>query len=273
MASEAWPVIVLDTETTGIDVEKDRIVEISIQAGAAKDAACWTQRINPGIPIPAGATETHGITDADVAKCPPFRDFAGEIGRRLTEAKVIVGYNIRRFDIPLLLAELQRAGAKPVDLNGKHLIDVLCLWQNCEPRTLESAHRRFVGTELEGAHGAEADTRATGRVLKGMMKAFGLENSYEALARKSGSNFIGFSNHFQWQEGVAVFGFGKYRGQPLHVVAGENPGYFDFILSKDFPKHVHEISGELIRRSGRSFVLEEFHAWLVEGYGGPPNNE
>jgi len=271
---ETWSVIVFDTETTGIDVQNDRIVEISIQSGTSDDGPCWTQRINPGIPIPPEATATHGISDADVASCPPFAAVASLVRKRLSEAQVVIGYNSRRFDIPLVAAELERAGEKAVDFLGKQIIDVLCLWQNCEPRTLSNAHLRFAGKPLDGAHGAEHDTRGTGRVLSGMIRDFKLENTWEALAKKSATNSIGLSNHFQWQDGVAVFGFGKFRGQPLHLIAFQEPDYIDYILKKDFPRHVLDICGEVVRRRCvAAFDLDHFNAWLVETYGPPPRDD
>lgn len=271
MTDKTTGVIVIDTETTGVDVSRDQIIEITIQAGTAEDAECWTRRIKPSVAIPPAATAVHGISDADVADCPPFQAFAGEISRRLGEAEVIIGYNMRRFDLPLVLAELERAGERLPDLSAKCLIDVYCLWQNCEPRTLSDAHRRFVGQPLDGAHGAEGDTRGTARVLTGMVKAFGLGADWAGLAEKSATNWLGFSSHFQWQEGVAVFGFGKHRGKALHAVGAQDPGYFEFIIGNDFPSHVVAISRELLRRrDGGLFSVVEFHAWLVASYGGPP---
>lgn len=274
MAADAWSIIVLDTETTGVDVQNDQVVEISIQAGTKETAECWTQRLRPDVPIGPEAEAKHGISMADVAKCPRFNAVAGKVRGLLEGASTIIGYNIRKFDLPLIAAELERAGEKAPDLNGKNIIDVFVLWQNCEPRTLESAHQRFAGSILEGAHSAEADTRATVRVLKGMVKAFALENTVEALAKRAATNWIGPSNHFQWEKGVAVVGFGKHRGMTACAMAEEAPGYLEFIISKDFPKHVVEISTRLLKLAARGQVESvSFHAWLIENYGPPPAAE
>lgn len=274
MESENWSVIVIDTETTGTDVEHDQIVEISVQAGTKKDSECWTQRLKPDVPIAPEAEAKHGINAAAVANCPRFAKVASKVRKLLEGANAIIGYNLRKFDLPLIAAELSRAGEVVPDLNGKHIIDVLVLWQNCEPRTLESAHKRFVGSVLEGAHGAEADTRGTVRVLKGMVKAFGLETSVEALAKRAATNWIGPSNHFQWKNGTAIVGFGKHHGSLACVVAEQSPGYLEFIISKDFPKHVVEISMKLLKLSARGRVESDtFHAWLIENYGPPPAAE
>jgi len=274
MESENWSVIVIDTETTGTDVERDQIVEISVQAGTKKDSECWTQRLKPDVPIAPEAEAKHGIGAAAVANCPRFAKVAGKVRKLLEGATAIIGYNLRKFDLPLIAAELKRAGEAVPDLNGKHIIDVLVLWQNCEPRTLESAHKRFVGSVLEGAHGAEADTRGTVQVLKGMVKAFALENTIEALAKRAATNWIGPSNHFQWEKGVAVVGFGKHRGMTACAMAEEAPGYLEFIISKNFPKHVVEISTRLLKLAARGQVDSvSFHAWLVESYGGPPPSD
>lgn len=272
--NESWSVIVLDTETTGTDVQRDQVVELSILAGTKDDAECWTERLRPDVEIHPEASAKHGITAADVKDCPRFKDVASQVRGFLEGAKVIIGYNLRKFDLPLLEAEFERAGEQAPDLNGKHVIDVLCLWQNCEPRTLESAHKRFVGTPLEGAHGAEADTRGTVRVLKGMVKAFELDRSLEAIAKRAATNWIGPSNHFQWQKGTAVVGFGKHHGVAACTVALQARDYLEFIVSKDFPRHVVEISKKLLTLSGRGRIESEtFHAWLVASYGPPPAGE
>lgn len=267
-------VLVLDTETTGTDVQNDQVVELSMMDGIKKDAPCWTVRIKPHVAISPEAQAKHGISMEDLAGCESFSAYAGKVKAKLEAADVLVGYNLRKFDLPLLQAELCRAGVGEAELSGKHLVDVYCLWQNCEPRTLESAHKRFVGGDLDGAHSAEADTRATAAVLKGMARAFKVEETWNGLAKASATNWIGASNHFQWQAGVAVVGFGKHRGKPLEVLAETEPGYLDFIIGRDFPKHVVAICERMVKLSadGR-LTRERLTAWLVEEFGAAPSEE
>lgn len=234
-------VIWFDLETTGTDPYQDRIVEIAMITDSPGDLAGprFETRINPGVPIPASATEIHGITDEDVADERTFAELAPRIqelvGSGLT---VLAGYNIRRFDTILLDAELKRAGERglPRDEYGRiatREIDLYQIWQRCEPRTLVSASSRFAGVDLEDAHSAGADTRVLPKVLAGMASEYGLSLSdVSELARLSiPDGALDRDHRFAREEdGTVVFAFGKHKDKP----ASSQPGYLRWMLSKDF---------------------------------------
>ncbi len=231
--------IIIDTETTGLNTSSDQIVEICISVNDAPKV--W--RVRPTVAIPATATAVHGITDADVAACPPFAAVAAEIVAVMSAAEVIVGFNLR-FDLDIIQAELERAGAPRLDLAAKQVVDVLRLWHHVEPRTLVAAHERFVGAQLDNAHAASVDVAATGRVLSAMLDRFGMtDRAWPELAAIANpfsgrANWIGPSHHIQWENGVAILAFGKHRGARLDQV---DPGFLRWVLGKDFPHHVKEV--------------------------------
>ena len=161
-------IVIFDVETTGIDPARDQVIELCVQFGLEGEARTW--RIKPSVPISPGAQAVHGIAMADLADCPAFGDVATEIIEVFRTAEVLVGYNLA-FDIDMLQAELVRIGRPMLDLTDKKIVDPFRLWQQCEPRSLQHAHLRFVGNEFEAAHSATADVAATGRVLQGMLRA------------------------------------------------------------------------------------------------------
>lgn len=176
--------MIFDVETTGTDRIRDQVIELGVQfgldGGGPGESRVW--RIRPSCPIDPGAQAVHGISMEDLEGCPPFAQVAREIRDVIDGARVLIGYNLA-FDIEMLQAELERAGLSPVELAGKQLVDPLRLWQRCEPRSLQAAHRRFVGQEFAAAHSASADAAATGRVLRGMLAHFNLAADWTAIAR------------------------------------------------------------------------------------------
>ena len=178
-------VVIFDVETTGTDRAHDQIIELCVQLGldgpgGAGASRVW--RIRPSCSIHPDAQAVHGISMEDLVGCPAFGDVARDIRAVIDGARVLVGYNLA-FDIDMLQAELHRAGLSPLDLAGKQLVDPLRLWQRCEPRSLQAAHRRFVGQEFPAAHSASADAAATGRVLRGMLSHFKLAGDWTAIAQ------------------------------------------------------------------------------------------
>lgn len=262
--------VVLDVETTGKEVSRDQIVEISLLVGLDVDAECRGWRIKPSIPIHPEAEKVHGITAEAVANCPTFREAAPTFVPILINADVIVGYNVA-FDLDVLQAELERAGLDRLDLTGKHVVDVLRLWHHVEPRTLVAAHERFVGAPLENAHAASVDVAATSRVLDAMLTQFGLlHKSWPELSALANpfaarANWIGPSNHLQWDGAHAVFGFGKHRGVRIALADG---GFLQWVLGKDFPPHVKAIVREAFRRQP-----DDLDAWIAERFPRPAQQE
>lgn len=172
----ATRIAVFDCETTGIDPNHDQVIELCVQHGLAEDARRTTWRIRPSVPIHPAAQAVHGIALADLAACPTFADIADEVAAAFASVDVFVGYNIA-FDIDMLQSEYRRLGRPPLELAGKKIVDALRLWQQFEPRSLQHAHRRFVGDSFAQAHSASADVAATGRVLSGMLRQFKLDEA------------------------------------------------------------------------------------------------
>jgi DNA polymerase-3 subunit epsilon len=227
--------VVLDLETTGVDPQTDRIVEVSVlKILPGGNRQHHTRRLNPGIPIPATATAIHGITDADVAGEPSFRQVATALEAFLRGCD-LCGFNIKRFDLRLLYAEFQRAGV-PFDLEGRALVDPQEIFHHFERRDLTAAVRFYLDRAHDEAHSAAADVLATAEVLDAMLGRYAeLPRSAEDLhvhfkdpkAVDSNGKFVRVNNEIR-------FAFGKYKGQPLAVVARESPGYLRWMLSGDF---------------------------------------
>ena len=179
------PIIFFDLETTGINITSDRIVEISyLKVYPNGKEIATTYLVNPERPIPAEATAVHKITNEMVADKPTFKEIAKLIAKDI-EGCDIAGYNSNRFDVPLLMEEILRAGVE-IDLSKRKFIDVQTIFHKKEQRTLTAAYKFYCGKELIGAHGAEADTKATYEVLKGKLDKYDdLENSVEFLAEFS----------------------------------------------------------------------------------------
>lgn len=164
------PLVIFDLETTGLDVEEDRIIQISlIQVPATGEIETWTRLVNPGVPIPPDASAVHGITDETVAQACPFATLAPAVAPRVND-KPLVAYNGVHFDTPLLAAEMKRAG---VPFTPGPIIDPFRIWKRLEGRGLPAALERFTGETLEGAHSAEADSIACMKVLAGILSEFG----------------------------------------------------------------------------------------------------
>jgi DNA polymerase III subunit epsilon len=261
-------IIVFDCETTGIDFTRDQVIELCVQHGLGDDdrAHSRTWRIKPAVSIHPAAQAIHGISMEDLASCASFADYADEIAQVFAAADVIVGYNLS-FDIDMLQAEYTRIGRPYLDLSGKQIVDAFRLWQQCEPRSLQHAHRRFVGDEFAAAHSASADVAATGRVLVGMLRHFQLDNQdWSQIAQfcdPGRASWVGPSRHLRWDNEVIVFGFGKHAGAAVHeLAAGPDRGFLTWVVGKDFPPHVAEICKAALERNS-----DEFVAWARQRYG------
>lgn len=265
--------VIFDVETTGTDSRRDQVIELCVQFGL-DGGPSQTWRIKPSVPISPGAQAVHGISAEDLECCPSFGQVAGAVREVFQQAEVLVGYNLA-FDIEMLQAEFARLGQPPLDLTGKHVVDPFRLWQQREPRSLQDAHKRFVGGEFGSAHSATADVAATGRVLQGMLTQFALGDGgavewgqWAEIARvcePEREAWVGSSRHIRWDDnGRLVIGFGKHAGVPLSELArGPDAGYLQWISSKDFPVHVREICRRALELDG--VALEE---WVRRTYGG-----
>ncbi len=243
------PLAFFDLETTGISVQRDRIVELCI-AKAKPDGSVEikTKRINPGISIPLEASLIHSIYDDDVKDCPNFKQIAKSLAQFL-EGCDLAGFNSNRFDIPMLVEEFLRADVD-FETSNRRMIDAQRIFHMMEPRNLTAAYKFYCGKNLEGAHGAEADTLATLEVLDAQVQHYDgviikndkgedwspVKNDMDALHQITSANLVDFAQRMAFnKEGVEVFNFGKHTGKPVTRVLKEEPTYYDWIMKGEFP--------------------------------------
>lgn len=237
------PIIFFDLETTGTSITHDRIVEISmIKLMPNGEERVRTLRVNPGMPIPAEATAVHHITDADVADKPPFKAIAKDLAASFTGCD-IAGFNSNRFDIPMLAEEFGRAGVS-FDFSRPRFIDVQTIFHKKEQRTLVAAYKFYCGKDLEEAHSANADTRATYEVLLAQLERYAdLPRDVEGLSDYSSQNRnVDLMGRVILNDNnVEIINFGKYKGQPVVEVLRRDPGYYSWILQGDFPQNTKDV--------------------------------
>jgi DNA polymerase-3 subunit epsilon len=245
------PLVFFDLETTGINVTKDRIVEIAlirVNTNGSEDTK--TLRINPTIPIPKDASSVHKIFDEDVKDAPTFKEVAKEIAQFI-EGCDLAGFNSNKFDVPLLAEEFLRADID-IDLRKRKLIDVQTIFHKMEQRTLSAAYKFYCNESLENAHAAMADTKATYEVLKAQLEKYDeLENDMAFLEK--------FSTHHKHADFMGriilnkkdeeVINFGKYKGETVESVLEKDPGYYGWIMNADFPLYTKKIFTEIRLRS------------------------
>ncbi|SDG70923.1 3'-5' exonuclease [Psychroflexus sediminis] len=237
------PICFFDLETTGTNISKDRIVEISIlKVFENNNKESYTWKVNPGIPIPKETTAIHGISDEDVANEPKFEELAPKINAMIKGCD-LAGYNSNRFDIPLLAEEMLRVGID-FDLKKVNAVDVQTIFHKKEKRTLEAAYKFYCDKDLTDAHSAEADTNATYEVLKSQLDRYpDLENDTKWLsaysAHKKFADLAGFIILNKKDE--EVFGFGKFRGKKVEDILEKEPGYFGWIQNSDFPLYTKKV--------------------------------
>jgi DNA polymerase-3 subunit epsilon len=237
------PICFFDLETTGIDVARDRIVEISIfkiYPNGTKESKTWL--VNPTIPIPPQSTAVHGISDEKVANEPTFDALASQVHNMIKDSD-LAGFNSDRFDIPLLAEELLRAGVD-FDMKNRVSVDVQTIFHKMEERTLSAAFKFYCGQSLENAHSAEADTMATYEILKSQLDRYeNLENDMKSLSefttRKKSVDFAGFIA--MNTEGKEIFTFGKHKGALVEDIFDKEPGYFGWIQNADFPLYTKKV--------------------------------
>lgn len=241
------PIAFFDLETTGLNISKDRIVEIAIlkvNVNGSEEKKCL--RVNPGMPIPKESSDIHGITDEDIKDAPVFKEVAKDIAKFI-EGCDLGGYNSNRFDIPLLAEEFLRADVD-IDMRKRKFVDVQTIFHKMEQRTLSAAYRFYCEKELVGAHGADADTMATYEILKSQLDRYSdLENDIASLSefttQVKNVDFAGFIALDK--NGVEIFNFGKNKGKSVEKVLTEQPGYYAWIMNADFPLYTKKVLTEL----------------------------
>ena len=238
------PIIFFDLETTGVDVSKDRIVEICyIKVWPNGNEVSRTMRINPGMHIPEQSSAVHGIKDEDVKDCPIFKDVAKDIANDFMGCD-IAGFNSNRFDLPMLAEEFLRAQVD-IDLTRHRAIDVQVIYHKLEQRTLSAAYKFYCGAELVNAHSALADTRATYEILKAQLDHYPevLKNDMDFLSQFSSfTRNVDFAGRMVYDDaGNELINFGKYKGERVDVVLARDPGYYAWIMNGDFPLNTKQV--------------------------------
>lgn len=230
------PLVFFDLETTGLDLKRDRIVEMAlIKMTPHGDVLERVRRFDPEMPIPPEATAVHGITNEDVADEEPFCRRARGLAEIL-EGCDLSGFNIRRYDLPMLLQEFKRCGV-PFSLEGRRVIDVQNIFHREEPRDLSAAARFYLGREHEEAHTALGDIRTSAAVLGAQLERYetlprdldGLHEYCEEYAPIRTELDRWFSSPEDGRE----FRRGKHSGRRLDEVARTDPGYLEWMLGAD----------------------------------------
>ena len=244
------PIAFIDLETTGVTVSTDRIVEIAV-VKISPDGTKVVKRklVNPLMPIPAGSTAVHGISDEMVKDAPSFKQIANEV-KQFLENCDLGGYNSNRFDIPMLIEEFLRAGIE-FSIEGTKLVDVQKVFHMMEQRTLSAAYKFYCSKVLEGAHGAEADATATWEVLEAQLERYPqLGDTVESIVKITGEeDIVDFARRFIKVNGIEIFNFGKHKGKPVTQVLKEEPQYYDWMMKGDFAMNTKQKLTEILNRT------------------------
>lgn len=238
------PIVFFDIEATGLNIATDRIVELcllKVYPDGSEEAL--TQRFNPGIHISEEATAVNGIKDEDVANSPSFKEKANEIANKFKGCD-IAGFNSNHFDIPLLVEEFIRAGVQ-FDISACKFIDVQNIYHKMEKRNLSAAYKFYCDKDLENAHTAQADTKATYEVLQAQLDRYGeqLENNVAFLSNFSRrNNNVDLAGRVVYNdEGIEIINFGKHKGRPVAEVLRREPSYFSWIMQGDFTQNTKQV--------------------------------
>ncbi|GAB4127871.1 MAG: 3'-5' exonuclease [Raineya sp.] len=242
------PLVFFDLETTGTNIAKDRIVEFAfLKVMPNGNREMRAKKINPQMPIPLRSSQVHGIYDKDVQDAPTFKQVAKELAYFL-EGADLAGFNIIRFDVPMLVEEFLRSGVD-FSMNNRRLIDAQKIFHLMEPRSLSAAYLFYCGKKLEDAHSAEADTMATFEVLQSQISHYqgvkikdknGQEyepiiNDMEALHQITAEKIVDFAGTMIFNEqGEEIFNIGKHKGKLVVEVLKADPGYYDWYQKADF---------------------------------------
>jgi len=257
--------VFFDIEATGLNVIKDRIVQLAMIkfSPELEEPEEWTMLINPGaVLISEEAYGVHGISAAMVANKPTFDQLAKKVFDFIGDAD-LAGYNSDRYDIPMLMEELFRAGFE-LTLDNRKTIDVQKIFYKMEPRTLSAAYKLYCNKQIENAHDALEDVRATVEVLQGQIKRYEkvdfidgdgythptpIKNDMDALASFThDKRTVDATQRFKYNpKGEVIFNFGKYNGQNAAQVLKNDRQYYNWILEKDFSAQVKQIVKKLVK--------------------------
>lgn len=243
------PLAFFDLETTGVNIARDRIVELSVvKALPNGETEIRTRRVNPEMPIPLESSLIHGIYDEDVKDCPTFKSLAKNLAVFL-EGCDLAGFNSNRFDIPMLVEEFLRVGVE-FDVKNRKCVDTQRIFHMMEPRNLAAAYKYYCGKTLIGAHGAEADTLATFEVLQGQIAKYEgvkipdskgndyepVKNDVSVLHELTASKIVDFAGRMTLNDkGEEIFNFGKHNGKKVADILKSEPSFYDWMMKADFP--------------------------------------
>ncbi|BDD09796.1 DNA polymerase III subunit epsilon [Fulvitalea axinellae] len=243
------PLVFFDLETTGTNISHDKIVEYAfIKVMPNGDTVEKVSLVNPRIPIPEESSMIHGIRYEDIKDAPTFADVAQELSQFLGGCD-LAGFNIIRFDAPVLVEEFTRVGME-FDVSDRKLVDAQKIFHMMEKRNLSAAYKFYCGKKLEGAHGALADTQATLEVLCAQIERYEgqeaedlqgnvvgiMENNVDRLHKISLNKMVDLAGRLALNDNqVEIFNFGKHKGKPVLDVFDEEPGYYDWMMRGDFP--------------------------------------
>lgn len=249
------PLTFFDLETTGTNIVKDRIVEISVvKLMPNGESITKTNKVNPTVPIPHETSLIHGIYDEDVKDCPTFKNIAKSFAQFL-EGSDLAGFNILKFDVPMLVEEFLRADVE-FDVSKRKLVDAQKIFHMMEKRTLSAAYKFYCGKNLDNAHSAEADTKATLEVLEAQVERYAgqevvdnlgkkvgvVENDVDSLHNLTKSNLADLAGRIVFNnDGVEVFNFGKHRNKPVANVLKQDPSYYDWMMKGEFPQNTKQV--------------------------------
>ena len=265
------PLVIFDLETTGLDIVKDRIIQLSyIKVFPDGREERGNYLVNPEKPIPDVVVQLTGISNEDVQGQPTFKEIAQTINKIFADSD-IAGYNSNHFDVPLLAEEFLRANID-FDFSKRNMIDVQTIYHKMERRNLAAAYKFYCGRKMEEdftAHRADEDTEATYRVLQGELDMYTaerqeepervLQNDMKFLAEFSRmNNNVDFAGRIVWGElkdragknildkdgnpiMTEMFNFGKYKGTPVTTVLNIDPGYYSWIMQGDFTNNTKQV--------------------------------
>src|SRR5476651_1945617 len=257
------PLAFFDIEATGINVGADRIVELSIiKLNPDGSEAVKTWRVHPGMPIPLESSLIHGIYDADIQNEPLFKALGKSIAEFLGDSD-LAGYNSNKFDIPMLMEEFMRAGID-FSLDGRHFVDVQNIFHQMEQRTLKAAYQFYCKKDIENAHSAEADTRATMEVLLAQIEKYALTEWEDKQGKRSTpivgdvaalhkftnlNRTVDFAGRMVYNDaGEELFNFGKHKGKKVEDVMNIEPSYYSWMMQGDFPLYTKKKLEEIYNR-------------------------